>query len=187
MLNIPIVLAIFIGFLSYWPFYFGNYRKHSNAVKVSLLALHVFILSLISVTILPIYYSKEAIAIKKAAAPKDLGIHLIPFTEMIRLFHADINLFLLNIVGNFLLLMPLAVILIFLKKSTFFSVSVIIAVSVFIESVQLLKNYLYGFRVNLVDIDDLILNISGALLVYFILFCFILRRSNNKEQSKDKQ
>jgi len=71
-----------------------------------------------------------------------------------------------NVVGNFVLFLPMGAALpyLFRKVDKFYKVVIIVAVSVLI--VEILQGLL---RVGTPDVDDLILNLSGAMLGYAII------------------
>lgn len=82
-------------------------------------------------------------------------------------------LFVMNILGNFVIFMPFAVFLpcIFRKVDRFWKVTVITCVTVAtVECTQLL------LRVGTIDVDDFILNVSGAMLGYVILKIPVIAR-----------
>ena len=77
-----------------------------------------------------------------------------------------IGLFLWNIMGNLVMLLPLGAVLpcLFKRIDRFWKVVITVTVTVIlIELAQLI------LRVGVVDIDDLILNLSGAMIGYAIL------------------
>ena len=77
-----------------------------------------------------------------------------------------IGLFLWNIMGNLVMLLPLGAVLpcLFRRIDRFWKVVITVTVTVIlIELAQLI------LRVGVVDIDDLILNLSGAMIGYAIL------------------
>jgi glycopeptide antibiotics resistance protein len=77
-----------------------------------------------------------------------------------------IGLFLWNIMGNLVMLLPLGAVLpcLFRRIDRFWKVVITVTVTIIlIELAQLI------LRVGVIDIDDLILNLSGAMIGYAIL------------------
>ena len=98
----------------------------------------------------------------------DRGYNLIPFSSINQMLNSPLGLKvgLYNIIGNFLMLTPLAVLLPLIsdrfKKVRNYFVAIIL-VSLVIELTQ------YITRIGSLDIDDFILNVSGSFILYLIL------------------
>ena len=94
--------------------------------------------------------------------------NFIPFKSMIEMLNSPLGVKfgLYNITGNFLMLTPLSILLPLIndkfKKTKIFLIS-IVSLTLFIEIVQFLIN------VGSFDIDDIILNIGGAFLLYLLI------------------
>jgi glycopeptide antibiotics resistance protein len=91
----------------------------------------------------------------------DVGVNLVPFT----IFKEYKNIFDRQITGNFIMLLPLGIFLPILYKnlSSFIKVLFIsLFISITIELIQLINNS------RRTDIDDVILNTSGALVGFLI-------------------
>lgn len=178
MFNLTLFEAVGFSILFYLVLFIFFYRKLSRKKQIILLAFHIFFASLICVTLLPLYYDSALIADKRVNEVQGLGINFIPIKEMIRLYHADKQVFLLNIGGNFILLMPIVIIALFKNQDMkFYKIFLLLFfTSITIESLQLLKNYLYQFRTHVVDIDDLILNVLGGLIIYVIYKLFFYKK-----------
>ncbi|MCL1989399.1 MAG: VanZ family protein [Defluviitaleaceae bacterium] len=101
-------------------------------------------------------------------------VNLIPFRSLIRTLSASLFLWrftLRAVVGNFILLLPLPILIGLLsKKELTLKKAVLIGFgsSLFIESTQLLINTLTGWPNRLACVDDLLLNTLGAIVGYFI-------------------
>lgn len=96
-------------------------------------------------------------------------INLIPFNSIINLLNHPLGLKfgLYNILGNFLMLVPLSVLLPLIDESfkrIWKFISMTFMISLFIECFQLITN-LGSF-----DIDDILLNSFGAVFLYLIIF-----------------
>ena len=94
--------------------------------------------------------------------------NFIPFKSMIEMLNSPLGVTfgLYNIIGNFLMLTPLSILLPLInkkfKKTKIFLIS-IVGLTLFIEIVQFFVN------VGSFDIDDVILNIGGAFLLYLLI------------------
>lgn len=103
--------------------------------------------------------------------------NLVPFVSMINLFKYSKRTFLYNVLGNLLMLTPLAVLLPLLNdkfkrvKNYFFCVLIL---TIIIESAQ------YIFKLGSFDIDDIILNVGGTVLFYIIIYKSKLKSIINK-------
>lgn len=137
----------------------------------------VYILILIGVTLFPIN-----IGFKTYLEFFRLPINLIPFKDVFRqigtvgtAYNGDtsfhIRLILRNVLGNFILLLPLGVItpVIWRKFTGIKNVLILgFGVSAGIELLQLLEILSGIVDVRIVDIDDVILNVLGVILGYLI-------------------
>lgn len=105
------------------------------------------------------------------------SINIVPFVDIINGFQHSpfsfafkLKLLLRNLLGNLVLLLPLAVFLPMLwTKFRYFKKTILVGVTVSltIELMQLLFSFL-GLSGRIADIDDLILNSIGVLIGYFI-------------------
>lgn len=94
--------------------------------------------------------------------------NFIPFHSIIDLFQSQLGLkfAIYNIIGNFLMLTPLAILLPMIHerlKNTKYFLLIVIILSLFIEITQ------YVTGLGSFDIDDLILNISGTFLLFLTI------------------
>lgn len=142
-------------------------------------AFTVYILALVGVTLLPI----EIIFKGGAVHASGTAINYIPFQSIARDVAEvgrghfstafQIELLIKNVGGNFILLMPLGFLLPILSNKVESIKKILIigfAVSLSIELFQLLEDYSGLAFARIVDIDDIILNTSGAVLGYIIYF-----------------
>ena len=96
------------------------------------------------------------------------GINLIPFSTIRQMLISPLGLKvgIYNIMGNFLMLTPLAILLPLIdekfKKIRYYLIFIFIF-SFFIELIQ------YITQIGSFDIDDLILNVSGSLILFIII------------------
>ena len=95
------------------------------------------------------------------------SLNLVPFKTVIRYFNrGTVSQFAVNIVGNIVCLMPLGILLPLnfekQRKTGIFLLTCVLIVSV-VEIIQ------FATLSGSCDIDDLILNVSGAFIVYFFM------------------
>ena len=108
---------------------------------------------------------------EKIQARLKFGCNLMPFKTIKSLFRYNYSLdyILVNLVGNIAALMPLGVLFpmrFSSAKKCFNFTLMVVGVVVFIEVVQ------FVFNVGALDIDDLILNVLGAELIFVIYKIF---------------
>jgi glycopeptide antibiotics resistance protein len=156
-----------------------NYKKISIRRELLFNAFAIYFIAVISVTIFPLDFNS-------GGRPRYMpGINLIPFVDIISDFAQStfsfafkLKLFLRNLVGNFLLLLPIGFFLpILWAKFRSFRRTVVLGslISVLIEASQYLLAFL-GLSVSRAsDIDDLILNTLGVIFGYTIFETIIVR------------
>ncbi|MBU3227766.1 VanZ family protein [Clostridium algidicarnis] len=135
----------------------------------------VYIIALIGVTLFPIRigYGKQAITMI------NMGINYIPFKSIIYDIRQigigsfsvrfQIKLLIMNVLGNFILLIPIGFLTPILWEKVNSLKDIVIVgflVSLSIELLQLLENFLSIGFLRVVDVDDLILNVLGAVFGY---------------------
>ena len=102
------------------------------------------------------------------------NMNLVPFRSLVATLNAPLFLWrftLRAVVGNFVLLLPVPILLgLRSKKELTFKKVVLIGflTTFFIESSQLVINFLTGWPNRLVCVDDLLLNTLGVVVGYFI-------------------
>lgn len=110
----------------------------------------------------------------RTAVHTDYRYNLIPFTEIKRFWSLGLRLlFLLNVIGNIAIFMPFGYLIPRVAKENSwriprFGLTTVYALmfSLFVELLQLLT------KVGVFDVDDIILNVTGAVLGY-LLHCII--------------
>ncbi|MGG4405972.1 VanZ family protein [Geobacillus stearothermophilus] len=157
--------------------YFVLKRKKMNMSPKQLFfvgATIFYSLSVVKLTLLPI-----TISFDKASYPDvpwKYYYQLIPFKTIISALNQG-NI--LQVIGNFVLLLPLPILIGLLKdNSTTFirALIMVISISLGIELIQLITNFLTGIPNKVADIDDLILNSIGGFVGWILLklyFAFI--------------
>lgn len=169
LISIPLIIMFNI-------FYFKS-RKRSNLkfftkhlVWKNLFML--YILMVVNVTMFPLFIGTQRTVDVFAS------INLIPFKETISSFNDllslfstifAIRIFLINVLGNIILFMPLGFLLPIINQNfnnikSIFKISLLSTIS--IESLQFITSLFGGTRAT--DIDDIILNVLGGLLGFLI-------------------
>ncbi|MFR9241609.1 MAG: VanZ family protein [Clostridium baratii] len=176
-LNSTFLILISIPLIIIFNILYIKSRKRSN-LNLSLKHLIyknlfiLYILMVINVTIFPLVIDTQR------AIDVFASTNFIPFKETMSSFNGlsasfstsfAIKLFLINILGNIILFMPLGFLLPIINQN-FNNIKSIFKISLFttisIESFQFINSFFGGFRVT--DIDDIILNILGGLLGFLI-------------------
>lgn len=151
-------------------FYSFNIKDKVERKKILIIYLIFYLLAMICFTFANF---RDNVLIDKGIM--DRGYNLIPFSSINQMLNSPLGLKigLYNIIGNFLMLTPLAVLLPLIddrfKKVRNYFVTIIL-LSLIIELTQFIT------RIGSLDIDDFILNVSGS----FILYLIIIKTKLNK-------
>lgn len=142
-------------------------KKDNNGVMYNLIMIMIiaYFWALVSCTLLPILVPPVGI--------KNTNVNM----NVLKIFeYKEMDVLLKNVVGNVILFMPLAYVLYFVigkipKMLHFLCASVLL--SMLIELLQYLENIsgLTNYTSRVTDIDDIILNVVGALIGYGLLLC----------------
>lgn len=185
IIGIPIIFIIEI----FRYFKIKSQKKKFLCTKeISIGLLFIYLIVLISITLLPLHINTTGRAMLDRPEP-----NVIPVFNTVKdivnshleLRHSMIEFWIINILGNLILLTPLAVLapLISNKFRTYKSVMLLcFLVSLSIELIQYISYFFGTFRS--VDIDDVILNTLGALIgfsVFKILNCKIVGNHIEKQ------
>lgn len=138
---------------------------------------YIYLLLLIYITLIPIniYFGDKSQFINNTSLTRRLGINLIPFYDYyssVKAFGIEtINIyFIRSIIGNILLLIPFTLYLCsYVSKIRTIKNTLVVSfiISLSIELLQLVENYLNKSPYRTVNVDDLILNTLGGILGYF--------------------
>nr|WP_122013009.1 VanZ family protein [Maliibacterium massiliense] len=144
------------------------YRKRRLSHKIYLGLLYVYCGAVAALTIFPMIFPPQAFAHLEV----ELAVQAInwkPLELSLRMLRNSVRAFLYNAGGNFIMLMPLAVLVTLLHERMGFFPMLLLAsgVSAGIEGFQLLENMVY-FSYNSVDIDDFIFNVAGCMVAYVL-------------------
>lgn len=149
---------------------------------------YIYVLALIGVTLFPI----SIIFNGRAAYTDAIAVNYVPFKSIANSVSEvghdafKIKLLIENVGGNFILLMPLGFLLpVLIRKANSFKKVLIICflVSLSIETLQFLEDFLgIAFYYRIADVDDLILNTSGAAVGYgiYTFLNFIIWKCKNR-------
>lgn len=169
---IEITPFVFVILLSVWCVIgWLLHRKKQWRVKYWVIPLFgVYILMLAGITLFPIHlYNSETLArIREGMGKYMVFYQAVPFASIANYFRSETFI---QLAGNVLLLVPLALFVkIFLRQrpKAWKVAAAVPGVSVGIELFQLATNYLTGYPARVADVDDWILNTTGAVLT--ILF-----------------
>lgn len=151
---IPCILVLIYSFI------IGNKKEKKKCLILYLVGYIVVMASFVFSNYRSNIFIKEGIMFRE--------YNLIPFNSIISLFQSQLGIkfALYNIVGNFLMLTPLAILLpiVYSKfKNTKIFLFTIIIFSFSIEVIQ----YISGL--GSLDVDDFILNVSGAFILFLII------------------
>jgi glycopeptide antibiotics resistance protein len=159
MLGFKIIgLLIFILYLIYFIIVFKKKSFFKHIVEGTFL---IYICFVINLTLFPIPFSEGTIEIEKQVSTLEHNFQLFNFLNKL----LDIT-----VIGNILLLMPLGFyILLFNKKikGSYYLISIFL-LSLIIELTQLFISSRLGYVYRTFDVDDLLLNTTGAMIGYFI-------------------
>ena len=155
-----IMLALPCFMLLFYSFNIKDKIERKNIIKVYIL---FYILAVLGFTFANF---RDNILIDKGISER--GFNIIPFNSIKQMLNSPLGLKvgLYNIVGNFFMLTPLAILLPLVnanfKKIRYYLI-IIFIFSFFIEFTQ------YITEIGSFDIDDLILNVSGSLILFVII------------------
>jgi glycopeptide antibiotics resistance protein len=146
-------------------------------------ALVVYTALVLGVTLFPIPIRVHA------NSGSGLQYFFIPFKSILIDLNGDLYYAVRNLLGNIIMFMPLGVLLpLILRKRNFLSVLLIsAAATVFIELTQVFIGALVGFHYRQFSVDDIILNLAGAILGYLIYKIIRKLTSNSIERREERQ
>ena len=124
-----------------------------------------YIIILISIVFFPIFY---------AGRSAEVGYNFVPFASIRNYILIKKSYSVTAILGNVILLIPWGFMFkaVFTKCKTFMFFILTFTFCAGIETIQHLINIIIGYRGRCVDIDDFILNFSGAVIGYLLYFIF---------------
>ncbi|MBS2773164.1 VanZ family protein [Anoxybacillus rupiensis] len=103
--------------------------------------------------------------------------NFIPLSDLFKHQNVNNNIFIINIISNIFMFIPLGIVaLLFIKNKLFNYLQVFLYTSLFIELIQFI------FKRGIFDIDDIILNTIGGFIGVYLTQKFLLK---TKTQSKN--
>lgn len=162
-------IVLFVGYLIFFLITFQKKRLIVHLFQASFV---VYISFVIKFTLFPFPFTKQTIQVMRTAelhrnSPYELSNNFIPFE-----FLASGNLLTLGVIGNIALLAFLGIYIPLTSKRLHSMKAVFLItffVSLSIELTQLTVSKVVGFTYRIFNIDDIILNVVGACIVYALL------------------
>lgn len=150
-------------------------RKTKTYKSLFYMLVELYLIIMTKVVIMPIYILDKKVYKDLIAGIKDFneyGIQFIPLKGIHDIMEIVCFATIIQLVGNVLLLMPLAFIIVWLMNKTnkAFIALCGLVVSCLIELIQLVINVITAYPCHAVDIDDVILNYFGYLLAVLIIW-----------------
>lgn len=173
--DLPSLLSVLgIGLAVFLVFYFLFFRKNKIFKNILLAVLFMYLAVVASMTV---SFSPPSLwrVSPKSTAWVISNIAWVPFESARNIFHNaevsnNMREFLRVIGGNFVLLMPLGILVPLInprfRLGRMFLLSLF--VPILIEGLQLLDNILTGAVVRSVEVEDVLLNAAGCFLAYLI-------------------
>lgn len=162
------LIAVFLAFVAVKVYGRMHPDKEKEAIKTYLWAVFVFYLAFLFILTFGLFRRKPEFILGNGEKIRDYlnnCCNFVPFGTIVRIFRNSDSLdaIMVNIVGNIVAPAPLGFFLPVLfkpmrKAGSFILVTMLIIV--FVETVQL------TFCVGACDIDDLILNVAGAAIIF---------------------
>jgi len=151
-----IIATIFILFV-FRIYNFIRQRKISVYNELLLLLIYIYSISVLYITVNPIILFDFGSTYKK--------ISLVPFKGIIDILNEQgLKITLINVIGNFILFVPIGILMPI--KYTTLTCRNIIVIALFSSTLIEILQYIFSDRVS--DIDDIIINLSGAVIGYFL-------------------
>lgn len=178
MLNEVVGILIVIPIYVFYFLYLLT-RKISITEHIIIFVFFAYLGVVISITLFPFPIQEEVILEMREF--NYLSNNFIPLNGIIDMLRSEtIYVIVRNVLGNIILTMPLGFLLPFISKKMDRFKLILISGFLFslgIESVQFLLSSFLGFTYKITDVDDMILNVIGAVIGYicFRLLKFIVK------------
>lgn len=147
--------------------------KQSKLNVIIVSAFILYMTGVISLTLFPINFEEERLRVTNTIENR---IQLIPFKVISETFKFGLpSTIIVQLGGNILMTIPFGFLfpMIAKNKKTVFYILAFLALPIVIETSQLLIGLLFGVLYRTTDIDDVILNFSGAMIGYGFYVLFI--------------
>ncbi len=161
---IEFLLVLLLGLIAYFMKIKWISKTFTKQRFVHFTIWFLYFLSLVKVVFFPITYFYK----KNPEITSKLYYQFSPFNTILKSIEHDLWI---QVIGNILLLLPIPVLYVVLKrKIQRFHKNFLLGllISLLIEIIQLGINYVTGYPNKVMDIDDVILNVSGILVGWFI-------------------
>lgn len=150
-------------------------KKKGKYRLVTYWLIEAYLIFILKIAIMPVYILDEKAYADFTQHIKGIslqGLQPIPFETIKGILEIKAFAGAIQIVGNILLLMPLAFIVVWIVNYTNKKVSLALGLvaTCLIETIQLLVNLITRFPCHAVDVDDLILNYAGYLIAILIIY-----------------
>ncbi|MEG2058000.1 MAG: VanZ family protein [Romboutsia sp.] len=184
------IIYILIFTLLYGLFVKNNRHKYNLIEFFIYYTFGVYISLIIGITIFPIPIQPEEIALN---IEYNLGLknNFIPIINTVKNTSLDFKNGIIlepiiQVLGNLILFIPIGFYLPFFRRNICFKKVFFIALSstILIELTQGIINLIVGYNYRSVDVDDIILNLLGAILGYY-LFKFLYPKFRALLDKKD--
>lgn len=164
--NYSVDFEWFYGLAILLIFILVNYKKIKKSIlmdKLILISFYIYIIAVIAIVFFPIELFLVNV---KQSFPLSMYFNLVPFKTI--LITLDTNI--IQPIGNFLLLLPLGIYIPLLKDKVKFSqiLKYGLLTTFTIEIIQVLTSIALGVPERIFDVDDLILNTTGAIIGYIL-------------------
>lgn len=163
-IHLSVMLVLYSVIVGCLIFYYRIRKQKNMKILIWRCLFALYILLLIKVTIFPITFTH----FEWMEDTSYLAVQLEPFKSIVSMVKQKNYI---QITGNIILLMPLPLLLQGIKDQMFFRMKCFVSVcaaSLVIEVLQFGINLLTGVRNRVFDVDDMILNISGGILLMIL-------------------
>ncbi len=173
MLRFNLLVTSICAILYIPLFIYFLFKKYRAERHIFCLAFYIYFCVLIKYTFFPIPVNLALF--REMFEGQGLSTNIIPFKDIYNVlrmaYYGNVNIALKQLGGNMILLLPFGYFLplIYNKFNSFIKVFIAaLVLSASIETIQFIANNLMKFPYRAADIDDIILNVTGAILGYFI-------------------
>ncbi len=168
------------------------FKHETIKTKVFISILFMYSSAVLSITAFPYLIGKIGFSDINTTKYILSRVSLKPFESIMRIYkngivYGNIRAIISNIGGNFIMLIPLGILLPLINPKTGIFKLLLIAVisAVSLELIQLVQNIMYGFSNRDVNIDDFILNFTGFIFGYiiFVVVKWLCKIIQNKSET----
>lgn len=166
------VLVVAVAFVIYLCFFLLRwiYKKEKIEMIIFKTCLYIYSCGVIKYTLFPILISSQLLK-DRAEDISGSFFNLVPFHTINEIFITGVNIeSVMQVIFNIVMYMPLGILLpLCFNKISWKTVFLIgLSTSICIELLQLIQNIIYQAPFKFTDVDDIILNVFGNVIGYFI-------------------